>query len=303
MGQCPDGRLGASARLRGAAHSGRHGAGVPLRRRGARRRRHHRHAGHLLHPREQGQIPGRGRPLPFARPDGPRADADRRGYPPHLRTGLEPPRDVEPRLLRSARAGRPDDAARTLVAPEFRRHAPGARPALQVPREPGCLQGYPALCQFAIRSALCGPAAAGRGFRRGIRRRRRGRALVEPGDGPARSDRRADGLCGLHARGRRRFRQRPLCRQTPPDRPAGTGAHVQLPGHRRQRGRRELPERDARGLPRARRKGLRADRQRVRPRERPAERTERFAGRIPHGPRRRRCRPAGHRLHRSAARL
>ena len=126
---------------------------------------------------------------------------------------------------------------------------------------------------------------------------------MEPGDGPARSDRRADGLCGLHARGRRRFRQRPLCRQTPPDRPAGTGAHVQLPGHRRQRGRRELPERDARGLPRARRKGLRADRQRVRPRERPAERTERFAGRIPHGPRRRRCGPAGHRLHRSAARL
>lgn len=52
-----------------------------------------------------------------------------------------------------------------------------------------------------------------------------------------------------------------------------------------------------------RRKGLRADRQRVRPRERPAERTERFAGRIPHGPRRRRCGPAGHRLHRSAARL
>ena len=50
LGQCPDGRLGASARLRGAAHSGRHGAGVPLRRRGARRRRHHRHAGHLLHP-------------------------------------------------------------------------------------------------------------------------------------------------------------------------------------------------------------------------------------------------------------
>lgn len=53
-----------------------------------------------------------------------------------------------------------------------------------------------------------------------------------------------------------------------------------------------------------RRKGLRADRQRVRPRERPAERTERFAGRIPHGPRRRRCRPRQDiALHRSAARL
>ena len=119
-----------------------------------------------------------------------------------------------------------------LVSPEFRRHAPGARPAVQVPREPGGLQGYPALYQLAIRFTLCSAAAAGRGFRRGIHRRRRGCALVESGDGPARSDRRADGLCGLHARGRRRFRQRPLCRQTPPDRPAGAGTHVQPTGSR-----------------------------------------------------------------------
>ena len=43
---------------------------------------------------------------------------------------------LEPRLLRSARAGGADHAARTAVTPEFRRHALRQRSAFQVPREP-----------------------------------------------------------------------------------------------------------------------------------------------------------------------
>ncbi len=75
------------------------------------------------------------------------------------------------------------------------------------------------------------------------------------------------------------------------------GACTAIPGHRRQRGRRELSR--ARTLAACRvpgGKGQRAGRQRVRPRQRPAERSaERFAGRVPHadldggG-----ARPAGH---------
>lgn len=65
------------------------------------------HAGHLLYPREQGAFRGRCRPLPLARPDGHCHDADRLRHPPYLRTRMEPPRALEPRLLRSARAGAP----------------------------------------------------------------------------------------------------------------------------------------------------------------------------------------------------
>ena len=65
----------------------------------------------------------------------------------------------------------------------------------------------------------------------------------------------------------------------PPDRPAGTGAHVQLPGHRRQRGRRELPSETLAACRVPDEKGLLADRQQVRPREPPqSERNDSLAG-------------------------
>ena len=134
LGQCSCGRFGADARLRGTAHSGRYGAGVPFRRGRSRRRRDDRHAGHLLHAREQGPLRGRRRPLSFARPDRSGDDPDRLGHPPRMGAGVEPPRTLEPGLLRSPCPRRADDAARTALAPEFRRHALRQRPALPVLR-------------------------------------------------------------------------------------------------------------------------------------------------------------------------
>ena len=221
LGQRPDGRFAAAARLRGAAHPGRHGAGVPLGCRSPRRRRHSRHARHLLYARHEGALRRRRRPLSLARPDRPGHDAGRLGHPPHVGARVEPPRALEPLLLRSPRAGRPDDAFGTALAPELRRHALRQRPALQVPRQPCRLQGHPALPRVAVRRALRRAAAAGRGHGDGVRRRQPRLRVVDTRCGLARGDGRTRRIHRLHTHRRRRLRPRHLYRKALPHRRAG----------------------------------------------------------------------------------
>ena len=153
-------------------------------------------------------------------------------------------RIVESLVLGSARSCGADDAARTAVAPKFRRHALRQRSALQIPRVACDLQGDPAPRQLPVQPSLRRPAAARRRiFGRLRRTRRRSAAAMARRGGSARSERFADGICSLHPYRRRRFRQRRAGRRDIDRRATGTGRNLQLPRHGDQRRRHGCPNR------------------------------------------------------------
>ena len=137
VGELPDWRDEERPRPRRAAHSGRPIAGIPFRRRNDDERLDHRHVGHLLYAQRRRTLPERRLPRPVARPDRPGAIADRIGYTGVVRTRMVASRHVGQSLFRSARPGSAGHAARTAVAPEFRRHALRPRPAFPLYGQPG----------------------------------------------------------------------------------------------------------------------------------------------------------------------
>ncbi len=178
-----------------------------------------------------------------------------------------------------ARAGVLTMLLELFVAPEFRRHALRQRSAFQVPREPGCLQGYlgvtrrNTICPMwvQLRRSRLSPAefAAAENAPRGARRWT-----------PLGSDhRRADGLCGLATRvddggfdnGRYVDKPRLTVRQE-------TGAHVQLNRVTAVNEGGEASSSETPGRPAAcptKRAACWIRQYPVRPRSAPAERTER----------------------------